>query len=181
MGKKSVSKNKSYYQEVRENLGLSRSDVHDNNSNGMTEDRLERIENKKATMFAEDALVLADIYDCPKIINYYCAHDCKIGKEGYVKEVKPSDLAMISVSTLNAVNKLSMQKERLLEIVEDGEITPDEYDDFNIIKDNMERIYDTVNSLKLWIDEAISSGSMKGYNKDKNSNDKSKKLTNKKK
>ena len=71
------------------------------------------------------------------------------------------ELAQIAVETLNALNKLSKSRDRLLEIVEDGEVQADEYADFAEIKATLDRIALSVSNLQLWVDEQIADGNLK--------------------
>ena len=113
-------------------------------------DRLEKIENRRVTPHPDEILALAEAYDMPELINYYCHHDCEIGRE-YVDEVIPKDLPRIAIETVNSLNRLNQIQNRLLEIVEDGKITPDELKDFTTIKDTLDKIVSSANSLQLWI------------------------------
>ena len=58
------------------------------------------------------------------------------------------------------MNKLSRSRDRLLEIVEDGEVQADEYADFAEIKATLDRIALSVSNLQLWVDEQIASGKL---------------------
>ena len=66
-----------------------------------------------------------------------------------------SSLAEISLGILASVNSLNEQKERLIEIAEDGTISSDELPDFLAIQDRLEKLALTVDSLKLWVDHAV--------------------------
>ena len=59
------------------------------------------------------------------------------------------------IASLNAMNK---EKERLIEITADGEITDDELRDFNNIKEQLSRISVSIETLKLWVDKTIADG-----------------------
>ena len=84
-------------------------------------------------------------------------HDCEIGDE-HIREVQPKELSQIAIETLNSLNKLTQVKDRLLEIVEDGVISEDEYEDFHSIKMNLEKIAGAVESLQLWLNESAVNG-----------------------
>lgn len=144
---------KSIYRTIREDeLNISREKASE-----MTEflspERIEKIENGKVAVQPEDVTAMADGYGRPELCNYYCMHECKIG-ERYARESKVQDLAHIAVEALDSLNKIEKEKERLLEIVADEEVTPDEYMDFKRIRDNLERIAATADSLNLWIERA---------------------------
>lgn len=64
------------------------------------------------------------------------------------------------LETLNSLNRMNKEKDRLLEIVEDGRVTPDEYEDFFEIKKTLEKISLSVDTLQLWVDKAIADGNI---------------------
>ena len=121
--------------------------------------KLEKIENGKVTVQPEDVIALADCYKAPELCNYYCSQECPIGQQ-YVPEIKVKGLAQIAIETLNSLNKMNKEKDRLLEIVEDGQVTPDEYNDFFEIKKTLEKISLSVDTLQLWVDKSIADGHM---------------------
>ena len=128
-------------------------------------DRLDKIENNRIkNLHPEEVVQMADCYGCPELRNYYCTHDCEIGLKENIPETKSKELAQIAVETLTSLSRLDRDKDRLLEIVEDGEITDDEMEDFMTIKATMEKIAKSVDSLQLWIEKAEAMGKMKtGY------------------
>ena len=158
MGRKSVKANKSIYQITREDLGLTREKAAELIP-GFSPERLEKIENGRTQIQPEDVMLLAEAYKAPGLCNYYCSQECPIGQQ-YVPEVKVKDLAQIAIETLNSLNKMSKEKDRLLEIVEDGQVTPDEYNDFFEIKKTLEKISLSVDTLQLWVDKSIAEGNM---------------------
>lgn len=156
MGRASTKNDKSIYQITREECGLTREKASEQIVY-LSADRIEKIENAKVNIQPEDILALADCYKAPNLCNYYCSQECPIGQQ-YVPEVKLKDLSQIAIETLNALNKMNREKERLLEIVEDGEITPDEYEDFLAIKKTLDKISLSVDTLQLWINQTIADG-----------------------
>ena len=158
MPKISNKTDKSLYMSAREDLGLTRQEASDSiTMEYISPDRLEKIENRRLIARPDEILAIAEAYRSPSIINYYCTHDCDIGGK-YVNEVKPKELSQIAIETLNSLNKLNQVKERLLEIVEDGEITEDEYTDFQMIKSNLDKIAQAVESLQLWLNKSAAEG-----------------------
>ncbi len=158
MPKVSNNPDKPLYTTIRERLGLSREKASECiTSQYISADRLEKIENRRIQARPDEILAIAEAYRAPSIVNYYCTHDCDIGGK-YIQEVKPKELSQIAIETLNSLNKLNLARDRLLEIVEDGTITEDEYDDFRTIKANLDKISSAVDSLKLWLDESIANG-----------------------
>ena len=108
----------------------------------------------------EDVMLLAEYYKAPSLRNYYCTNECPIG-QAHALPTESQALAQIAVETLNAVNKLSKSRDRLLEIVEDGQVRPDEYADFAEIKATLDKIAFSVSNLQLWVDEQIAAGKLK--------------------
>ena len=125
----------------------------------LSPERIEKIENGRTQIQPEDALLLAKYYRAPALLNHYCCEECPIGQVHAVR-TESKELAQIAVETLNSLNKLSRSRDRLLEIVEDGEVQADEYADFAEIKSTLDRIALSVSNLQLWVDEQIAAGNL---------------------
>ena len=156
MGRKSTKENKNIYQISRENLGLSR-DAAAEVLGFVSADRIEKIENERTVPHPEEVLAMADGYKNPSLCNYFCSKECPIGRE-YVPEVKAKDLSQITLEMLATLNKLTHEKDRLIEITVDGELTEDEIPDFLQIRSNLEKMALAIDSLNLWVDQTIASG-----------------------
>ena len=74
------------------------------------------------------------------------------------REAAAKDLSVITLEMLSTLNTLSREKDRLIDIAADGEITDDEIPDFLEIKDHLEKMSLSIESLKLWIERTIASG-----------------------
>lgn len=158
MGRKSTKENKSVWQVTRENLGLTREKAAELVP-GFSPERIEKIENGRTQIQPEDVVLLAESYKSPALRNYFCSQECPLGRER-VLPTESKDLAQIAVETLNAVNRLNKKRDRLLEIVEDGAVNVDEYEDFNEIKSTLDKIALCVSHLQLWMEEQIVAGKM---------------------
>ena len=158
MGRKSTRENKTAYQIAREKRGLTIEKAGDL-IDGITADRIAKIENGSVHVQPEDIVLMADCYRFPELCNYYCTHECAIG-ERTVEEVEKKSFSQIAIETLNSLNRMTRLKDRLLEIVEDGQVRPDESDDFLVIKATLDRIAASVNALQLWVDGQIADGKM---------------------
>ena len=158
MGRKSTKENKTVYQMARESAGLTREGAEDV-CPALSADRIVKIESNRTAVQPEDVLLMADCYKAPSLCNYYCANECPIGKDRF-PEVESKELAQIAIETLNSVNRLNREKDRLLEIVEDGTVRPDEREDFITIKETLDKIAISVRTMHLWIEEAEASGKL---------------------
>lgn len=156
MAKNTMKKNDNIYSQTRKKLGLTRekaSELFDT----ISVDRLERIENEKAIPNPYEVKEMAKKYKTPHLCNYYCTHQCEIG-EDYITEIKIKDLSQIVLETLASLNSISEKRNRLIEITVDGKISGDELKDFILIKNELERISMTIDSLKLWTQQMKSNG-----------------------
>ena len=158
MGRKSTRENKTAYQIARERRGLTVEKAGEL-MDGLTMDRVAKIESGNVHVQPEDVVLMAECYKAPELCNYYCTHECAIG-EKTVAVVELKSFSQIAIETLNSLNKMTHLKDRLLEIVEDGQVRPDESDDFLIIKSTLDKISASVNALQLWVDGQIVNGKL---------------------
>lgn len=156
MGRKSTKVKKNIYQTSREEMDYSREAAAEK-LGFISADRIEKIENERTLPHPEEVLAMADCYRSPSLCNYFCSHECPIGKE-YVPEIKVKELSQITLEMLATLNKLAREKERLIEITVDGELSPDEMPDFLKIKEELGKMALAIDSLNLWLDQAIASG-----------------------
>lgn len=156
MGRKSTKENKNIYQISRENVNLTR-DAASELMEFISSDRIEKIENEKSYPHPDEILAMADCYKNPSLCNYYCSHECPIGQE-YVPEVTAKDLSVITLEMLSTLNTLSKERDRMIDIAADGKVSEDEITDFLRIKEYLENMSLTIESLKLWVENTIASG-----------------------
>ena len=168
MGRVSTKENKTRYQLAREELGLSREKTSDL-LEVIPPERIEKIENERSYPHPDEVLVMAQGYKKPSLCNYYCSHECPIGKE-YVPEVQIKELSAIVIEMLASLNSVNKTKERLIEIAADGVISDDEIEDFIHIQNELERISITVETLQLWAEKMLANGiiDVDQYNAHKN-------------
>ena len=109
---------------------------------------------------------MADCYKNPAICNYYCSHECEIGQK-YVPEVEIKDLPHITLEMLATLNNVSKSKDRLIEISADGKLSEDELPDFLAIQETLSQLSLAIDSLKLWVDNAVATGEITGLKSQK--------------
>lgn len=151
MGRKSTKENKSEYQIARESAGLTR-EAAGEKMIFVTSDKIEKIENGRSSLHPEDVMAMAECYEAPELKNYFCTHECPIGQK-HVQEVKPKELSQIVLDLLASINRLSKEKERLVEITVDGEITEEEYEDFDRIISELKIMKLSADTLQLWLEK----------------------------
>lgn len=152
-----MAKEENIYRRCREDAGLSRE-----RAGALLEwispDRIDRIE-RGALPRPDEVLRMAECYHRPELCNHYCTHSCEIGQK-LVPEVQEKNLANIVLELLSTLNSLDREKNRLIDITADGEISPDEYADFAAIRRQLEQISAAVDSLKLWIQKTAPGGAL---------------------
>ena len=158
MGRKSTRENKNVYQLSREAADMTRAEASE--ALYLSEDRIEKIEYETSAPHPDEVLAMADCYKNPLLCNYYCSHECPIGRE-YVPEVKIKDLSQITLEMLANLNALTKEKDRLVEITVDGNVSPDELPDFKRIQEYLDKMSLTIDALQLWVDNAVSTGQIK--------------------
>ena len=156
MGKASTKENKNRYFQAREDLGLTRAEASEL-LEVISEDRVEKIENERIAPQPYDVLAMARAYKKPSLCNYYCSNQCPIG-QAYVPEIEMKELSAIVLEMLASLNCVNREKERLIEITADGKIEGDEIDDFIHIRQELERISLTVETLQLWTERMLANG-----------------------
>ena len=156
MGRKSTRQNKNIYQTSREDAGFTRESAAEL-LEFISSDRIEKIESERSLPHPDEILAMADCYKNPSLCNYYCSHECPIGQE-YVPEVQFKELSQITLEMLASLNSLEKEKNRLIEITVDGQISEDEMRDFEKIREQLSQISMAIDSLQLWVQKAIADG-----------------------
>ena len=158
MGRTSTKENKNSYQLAREELGLTREKASELLET-IAPERIEKIENERTVPRPDEVLTMAEKYKRPSLCNCYCSQQCPIGQR-YVPFVTRRELPAIILEMLASLNAMNSKKERLIEIAADGKISNDEIDDFIHIRQELERISLTVETLQLWTERMLANGQM---------------------
>ncbi len=158
MARASVKENKNIYHLTRESLDLTREKAGEL-LEGMSPERIEKIENERIIPHPEDILIMAKGYKAPHLCNHYCSRQCPIGQE-YVPEIKTSELSQIVLEMLAHLNSMNNEKDRLVEITYNGRIDSHEMDDFIRIQQKLEHISLTVEALQLWSEKMLATGAI---------------------
>ena len=151
MGRKLVKENKYVYQQYREREALTREQASER-MEVVSADRIERIENERTLPEPDDVIRMAEAYHAPELCNYYCSHECPIGRK-YVPAVEVSELPNIILETVASLNAMYPLTNRLIEISRDGVISDDEITDFAVIQNHLEQVSLAVDALNLWVEK----------------------------
>ncbi len=146
---------KSIYREARDNASMTRKEAvaDDKPLCYMTEDKLEKIENGKTKASPEDVLNMQETYKSYDLCSKYCKEECAIGQKIMPKVVIEKNVATIVMHMLSTLNKLERDKDRIVEILDDGVISKTELEDFSRIQDLLEKISVVSHTLQMWVNE----------------------------
>jgi len=151
MGRKSTRENKTIYQLLREECGMTREEASEAMP-GVSSSHIEKIEYEQMAPTPYDVVMMAQCYGRPDLCNYYCTHECAIGKK-YIPEVQLNDLESVVLKTVANLNNVAPEINRMIQITADGKISDDEIRDFARISKTLDNIALYVNELNLWIDK----------------------------
>lgn len=149
MGRRSTRPNKNIYQLAREEAGLTREKASELMA-GISDDRIEKIESEKVLIRPDEVLQMSRCYKKPELCNLYCSRECAIGIE-QVPEIKEKDLPTIALEILSVMRFLEKEKDLLIDISADGQISEEEIPAFEVIRSHLESLAGTVDALNLWL------------------------------
>lgn len=103
------------------------------------------------------AVLMADQYNAPQLLNHYCLHECPIGcRHSISTEVVDLDRVTVKLIGSLQVNKLQDLKGKLLNIAADGQITDDEKPELKEVVDYLDSMAKMISELKLLAEMALS-------------------------
>ena len=102
----------------------------------------------------EDVIRMAEVYKAPELCNYYCSHECPIGRK-YVPPIEMTELPAIILETVASLNAVYPLTNRLIEISRDRQISEDESPDFSNIQENLEKVSLAIEALQLWVEKEV--------------------------
>jgi len=111
----------------------------------------------------DKAVLMADLYKAPHLLNHYCLHECPIGcRHSLSDEVVDIDRVTVKLLKSLRVEKLGEIKDTLLDIAEDGKITDDEKPALKDVLDYLDSLAKTVSELKTIGEMALRGGNEDG-------------------
>lgn len=122
---------------------------------GVSQSSLLNYENGVCKQVPPDVVVnMADIYNAPEIMNYYCSNECPIGKHT-VTELEIKEIDRITIEIVNLLDGVPNIQKQLMNIVADGIISEDEKPILNYILESLDKISEEVQELKLCVQKNL--------------------------
>lgn len=114
-------------------------------------------------MPVDKAVLMADLYKAPQLLNYYCLHECPIGCRLSISD-QVQDIDRVTVKLLKnlRVQDLEGIKDKLVDIAEDGVISDEEKPQVQKVLDYLESLAKTVSELKITCEIAMNGGRSNG-------------------
>ena len=143
------------YLAKRKELGWSRE--YASEQLGISDDKLERIENEKQLPNPQDVLIMSDVYHAPELCNYYCSRDCEIGQL-YVPKVPDTELPGIILKLMASIYEVENIEKLLVRITADDVIDDDEIEDLVTAQFTLEQLSVMIEALQLCIERKVDKG-----------------------
>lgn len=104
----------------------------------------------------EHAVLLADLYNAPELLNHYCLHECPIGCNRSLSD-ETIDIDRVTVKLLKGlkIERLDEIKGKLLDIAEDGEVVEDELPELLKIVAYLNDVSKTISEIEVIAKKAI--------------------------
>ena len=113
----------------------------------------------------DKVVLMADIYNAPELMAWYCSSECLIGKS---LEMPSPEIASVERTTMKLLKQLrqgdiEQVKEKLIDITADGIISKDEWADLTEILDYLDGLIRAARELKLIGSKLLNGGADDGW------------------
>lgn len=117
---------------------------------GIDRTRLARIELDTIVPNPDEVRMMAAVYNAPELMNFYCYHDCPIGKcmGILLPSCQSSSVEQVAVKAAIALRNAEQAREQLLDISADGIISEDEKDTLNAVLAQLGQISQVAHQLQ---------------------------------
>ncbi len=116
---------------------------------GLDRTRIAYIELGTINPHPEEVLILADTYNAPELLNYFCSHLCPLGRRT-VRHVELQELEKSTLQFLSSLNHIPDIKESLITIAADGVIDESEKPKMEDILTRLDDAAAKIDALKLF-------------------------------
>lgn len=117
---------------------------------GLDRTRIARIELGTIYPYPEEVVLMADAYNAPELMNYFCCMDCPIGKRTFTP-TGLQELDRMTIDILAAVEGIGGVNAKLLRIVSDGKISREELPDMQQILKALQEVSKAASELQIYL------------------------------
>ena len=105
---------------------------------------------KSKAMPVDKAVLLADRYGAPELLNYYCLRECPIGcKRALSDDVVEIERATVKLTQILRKENVQWMKHGLQDIAMDGEVSDDEVGSLDAIIDSLRKVSKIISELEV--------------------------------
>lgn len=110
-------------------------------------------------MPVEKAVLMADLYKAPELLNHYCLHECPIGcRQPISDEVLDVDRITVKILRNLSLDRLKEIRQKMLDISYDGIVSEDEKPDLQEVVEYLEETSRSISELKILADKLLNGG-----------------------
>lgn len=114
-------------------------------------------------MPVDKAVLMADLYNAPQLLNHYCLHECPIGcRQPLSDAVFEIDRVTLKLLKQLRIDELENIKEKLIDIAEDGTISDDEKPEMRRILTYLDELAKTISEIRIIGCKALNGGKNDG-------------------
>ena len=124
---------------------------------GIDHNRLKRIEMGTLTPYSEEIVLMADAYNAPELLNHYCTHSCPIGQR-ILPYAEVNRLDRMTINIVAAEKSITGIGSMMLDIAEDGIVTPDEIPRLMTISQALWKVMKASIEMHTWLEKYIKKG-----------------------
>lgn len=101
-------------------------------------------------MPVDKAVLMADLYQAPELLNYYCLNECPIGGRRPISD-KTVQIDRAAVKLTKSLRKEAVQwfKHGLQDIAADGVVSDEEFEEFDRIMDELREVSKIISELEI--------------------------------
>lgn len=123
---------------------------------GMNKERLFFIETDQREAYPDEVLKMSELYGNENLITHFCNNICAIGRKFGCKVINKdtSNVYKSSLIFIQSLKEAEKAKDKILEILEDGEITDDELASVQECIVELQKIMSDILNLKLALEKA---------------------------
>ena len=107
-------------------------------------------------MPVDKAVLMADLYRSPQLLNYYCINECPIGHRHSISDSVES-IERLTVKFIKRTNieELKKIKDKLIDIAQDGEISDNELPEMMEVISYVNNLSSIISEIKIAAETAI--------------------------